>query len=164
MRSARTLIPTLLLALLGGTATATGPAPAAPDFALPARDGGEVRLSELKGQVVMINFWATWCGPCRQEMPLLQQIHAKYEPLGFTMLGVNVEPDSAAAQNWLKGMPVSFPIVFDRKSEVSSSFGVEAMPSSVLIDREGRVRHVHRGYKPGDEAVYADLVRGLVKE
>jgi peroxiredoxin len=164
MRSARILIPALLLALLGGTATATGPAPPAPDFTLPARDGGEVRLSELKGQVVMINFWATWCGPCRQEMPLLQQIHAKYEPLGFTMLGVNVEPDSVAAQNWLKGMPVSFPIVFDRKSEVSSSFGVEAMPSSVLIDREGRVRHVHRGYKPGDEAVYADLVRGLVKE
>jgi len=164
MRSGRSLFPTLLLALLAGTATATGPAPAAPDFALPARDGGEVRLSELKGQVVMINFWATWCGPCRQEMPLLQQIHTKYEPLGFTMLGVNVEPDSAAAQSWLKGMPVSFPILFDRKSEVSSSFGVEAMPSSVLIDREGRVRHVHRGYKPGDEAVYADLVRSLVKE
>jgi peroxiredoxin len=164
MRSARTLIPGLLLTLLAGVSNATGPTPAAPDFVLPARDGGEVRLSELKGQVVMINFWATWCGPCRQEMPLLQQIHAKYEPLGFTMLGVNVEPDSVAAQNWLKGMPVSFPILFDRKSEVSSSFGVEAMPSSVLIDREGRVRHVHRGYKPGDEAVYADLVRGLVKE
>ncbi len=164
MRSIRTLIPTLALALLAGTATATGPGPVAPDFALPARDGGEVRLSELKGQVVMINFWATWCGPCRQEMPLLQQIHAKYEPLGFTMLGVNVEPDSAAAQTWLKGMPVSFPILFDVKSQVSSSFGVEAMPSSVLIDREGRVRHVHRGYKPGDEAVYTDLIRGLVKE
>ena len=164
MRSARPLIPTLLFALIAGTSNATGPAPPAPDFAQPSRDGGEVRLSELKGQVVMINFWATWCGPCRQEMPLLQQIHAKYEPLGFTMLGVNVEPDSVAAQNWLKGMPVSFPILFDRKSEVSSSFGVEAMPSSVLIDREGRVRHVHRGYKPGDEAVYADLVRGLVKE
>ena len=164
MRSARTLIPTLLFALIAGTSNATGPAPAAPDFSLPARDGGEVRLSELRGQVVMINFWATWCGPCRQEMPLLQQIHAKYEPLGFTMLGVNVEPDSVAAQNWLKGMPVTFPILFDRKSEVSSSFGVEAMPSTVLIDREGHVRHVHRGYKPGDEAIYADLVRGLVKE
>ena len=164
MRFASTLIPTLLFALIAGTSNATGPAPAAPDFSLPARNGGEVRLSELRGQVVMINFWATWCGPCRQEMPLLQQIHAKYEPLGFTMLGVNVEPDSVAAQNWLKGMPVTFPILFDRKSEVSSSFGVEAMPSSVLIDREGRVRHVHRGYKPGDEAVYADLVRGLVKE
>jgi peroxiredoxin len=164
MRTARILASTLLLAVLAGPATATGPASAAPDFALPARDGGELRLSDLRGQVVMINFWATWCGPCRQEMPLLQQIHAKYEPLGFTMLGVNVEPDSAAAQTWLKGMPVRFPILFDRKSEVSASFGVEAMPSSVLIDREGRVRHVHRGYKPGDEAVYTDLIRGLVKE
>jgi peroxiredoxin len=165
MRSGRILAPALLLALLAGPlATATGPAAVAPDFALPARDGGELRLSELKGQVVMINFWATWCGPCRQEMPLLEQIHSKYEPLGFTMLGVNVEPDSAAAQDWLKNVPVSFPILFDRKSEVSASFGVEAMPSSVLIDREGRVRHVHRGYKPGDEAVYTDLIRGLVKE
>jgi thiol-disulfide isomerase/thioredoxin len=112
----------------------------------------------------MINFWATWCGPCRQEMPLLEQIHEKYEPLGFTMLGVNVEQDSAAAQEWLKSVPVSFPILFDRNSTVSASFGVEAMPSSVLIDREGRVRHIHRGYKPGDESVYADLIRGLVKE
>jgi peroxiredoxin len=163
MRTARILASTLLVVVLAGAATATGPSPA-PDFALPARDGGELRLSDLRGQVVMINFWATWCGPCRQEMPLLQQIHAKYEPLGFTMLGVNVEPDSAAAQTWLKGMPVRFPILFDRKSEVSASFGVEAMPSSVLIDREGRVRHVHRGYKPGDEAVYTDLIRGLVKE
>jgi len=164
MRSGRILASALLLALAAGpAATATGPT-AAPDFALPAREGGELRLSELKGQVVMINFWATWCGPCRQEMPLLEQIHSKYEPLGFTMLGVNVEPDSAAAQAWLKNIPVSFPILFDRKSEVSSSFGVEAMPSSVLIDREGRVRHVHRGYKPGDEAVYTDLIRGLVKE
>jgi peroxiredoxin len=164
MRSARTLVPSLLLALLATAAAAADSAPPAPDFALPARDGGQVRLSELKGQVVMINFWATWCGPCRQEMPLLEQIHEKYEPLGFTMLGVNVEPDSDAAQAWLKGVPVSFPILFDRKSEVSASFGVEAMPSSVLIDREGHVRHVHRGYKAGDESVYADLIRGLVKE
>jgi peroxiredoxin len=167
MRSGRTLASLLLMSLLATAAsagTASGGAAPAPDFALPARDGGELRLSELKGQVVMINFWATWCGPCRQEMPLLEQIHAKYEPLGFTMVGVNVEQDSAAAQAWLRNVPVTFPILFDRKSAVSSSFGVEAMPSSVLIDREGRVRHVHRGYKPGDEAVYTDLIRGLVKE
>jgi len=151
-------------ALLAGPAARAAAPAAAPDFSLPARDGGAVRLSELRGQVVMINFWATWCGPCRQEMPLLEQIHAKYEPLGFTLLGVNVEPDSAPAQAWLKGVPVSFPILFDRENTVSAQFGVEAMPSSVLIDREGRVRHVHRGYKPGDESTYADLIRSLVKE
>jgi thiol-disulfide isomerase/thioredoxin len=123
-----------------------------------------VQLSSLKGQVVMINFWATWCGPCRQEMPLLEQIHAKYEPLGFTLLGVNVEPDSAAASAWLKGLPVTFPILFDTKNAVADQFGVMGMPSSVFVDREGRVRYVHRGYKPGDEAQYADLIRSLVKE
>jgi len=164
MQHARMLPALALVALLAGLpASATAPT-AAPDFKLPARDGSQVQLSELRGQVVMINFWASWCGPCRQEMPLLEQIQAKYEPLGFTLLGVNVEPDSAEAEKWLRNVRVSFPILFDRANAVSASFGVEAMPSSVLIDREGHVRHVHRGYKPGDEAVYADLIRGLVKE
>lgn len=155
------------LALAASTAVAAGapqPGGAAPDFTLAARDGGQLRLADLRGQVVMINFWATWCGPCRQEMPLLAQLHAKYEPLGFTMLGVNVEPDSAAAVNWLKGVPVNFPIVFDTSSKVAASFGVEGMPSSVLVDRNGQVRYIHRGYKPGDEARYADMIRNLVRE
>jgi peroxiredoxin len=152
----------LVTALLASSAQAAGSA--APDFTLPARDGSTVHLSELKGQVVMINFWATWCGPCRQEMPLLAQLQSKYEPLGFTLLGVNVEPDSAAAQNWLKGMAVDFPILFDRKNAVAESFGVQGMPSSVFVDRAGNVRYVHRGYKPGDEAKYADMIRSLVKE
>jgi len=156
-----------LLLVTAGPALAAAPAESpqpAPDFSLPARDGSAVQLSALKGQVVMINFWATWCGPCRQEMPLLEQIHAKYEPLGFTLLGVNVEPDTAAANTWLKGMPVSFPIPFDTRNTVAEQFGVLGMPSSVFVDREGRVRYVHRGYKPGDEAQYADLIRSLVKE
>jgi len=157
------LLSVALLAA-GPCASARAAAAAAPDFALPARDGSTVKLSELKGQVVMVNFWATWCGPCRQEMPLLAQLQAKYEPLGFTILGVNVEPDSAAAVNWLKGLAVDFPILFDRKNAVASSFGVEGMPSSVFIDRAGNVRYVHRGYKPGDESKYADMIRSLAKE
>ena len=151
--------------IAAGASASTGLAgKPAPDFALKNAAGQNVRLADLRGDVVMINFWATWCGPCRQEMPLLEQIHAKYEPLGFTLLGVNVEPDSEEARAWLTKVPVTFPILFDRDNAVSASFGVEAMPSSVLIDREGRVRHVHRGYKPGDEAQYIDLIRSLVKE
>ena len=158
------LFAALLLATSPPAGAAAAAPQAAPDFSLPARDGSEVRLSSLKGQVVMINFWASWCGPCRQEMPLLEQLQAKYEPLGFTLLGVNVEPDSAAATAWLKAVPVSFPILFDTRNAVAERFGVQGMPSSVFVDREGRVRHVHRGYQPGDEAQYADVIRSLVKE
>ena len=145
-------------------AAAANPGAPAPDFTLAARDGGKVSLAGLKGQVVMINFWATWCGPCRQEMPLFAQLQSKYEPLGFTLLAVNVEPDSAAAVNWLKGMPITFPVLFDTDSAVAGRFGVEGMPSTVFVDRQGQVRYVHRGYKPGDEAKYADMIRSLVKE
>ncbi len=154
----------ILLCAAPPAAAAVNPGAPAPAFTLAARDGGKLSLADLKGQVVMINFWATWCGPCRQEMPLLAQLHDKYEPLGFTMLGVNVEPDSAAAVAWLKGVPVTFPILFDTDSAVAGSFGVEGMPSSVLVDRNGQVRYIHRGYKPGDEAKYADMIRSLVKE
>ncbi len=153
----------ILGAVAISAAHAAEPAPA-PDFALPAMDGGELRLSELKGQVVMINFWATWCGPCRQEMPLLQQLQVKYEPLGFTLVGINVEPESAGARTWLEKVPVTFPILFDRQNQVAERFGVQGMPSSVFVDRSGKVRYVHRGYQPGDESKYADMIRSLVKE
>jgi thiol-disulfide isomerase/thioredoxin len=136
----------------------------APDFNLGARGGKNLVLSELRGQVVMINFWATWCGPCRQEMPLLEQMYKKYRPMGFTLLGVNVEPDPAGAEDWLKETPVSFPILFDRENRVSKLYNVSGMPSSVLIDRKGNVRYLHRGYKSGDENTYLNHIRALVKE
>jgi thiol-disulfide isomerase/thioredoxin len=162
--SRRLLFACLALVASGIAAAGAVPGSPAPALVLPARDGGTVDLASLKGEVVMINFWATWCGPCRQEMPLLAQLHTKYEPLGFTLLGVNVEPDSAAAVDWLKGVPVGFPILFDKDSAVAGRFGVEGMPSTVFVDRNGQVRYVHRGYKPGDEAKYADMIRSLVKE
>ena len=159
MRASHRVAFVALLAGLAGLSSAS-----TPEFTLPARSGGTLSLEELKGQVVMINFWATWCGPCRQEMPLLEQIQQKYEPLGFTVVGINVEPDSAAAQTWLKGVGVTFPILFDRENKVAASFGVDGMPSTVFVDRNGAVRYVHRGYKPGDEAKYSDMIRSLVKE
>lgn len=165
MNFTRITLPLMMAATLLGTAPVSRAFEPAADFALPARDGGEVQLSKLEGEVVMINFWATWCGPCRQEMPLLEEIHAKYEPLGFTILGINVEPDSEPAIEWLdKNGPVSFPVLFDGNNEVAEKFGVQGMPSSVFIDRSGHVRHVHAGYKPGDEAKYADVIRDLVAE
>jgi peroxiredoxin len=140
------------------------PAGPAPPFTLAAKGGSDVSLSQFRGRVVMINFWASWCGPCRQEMPLLESIYKKYNKLGFTMLGVNVEPDSKAADAWLQETPVSFPILYDRDSKVSKLYDVAGMPSTVIIDRSGKLRKLHRGYKPGDENEYLDSIRALIRE
>ena len=150
------------LALPALAADPTG-APA-PQFTLAGRGGANVSLAQYKGQVVMLNFWASWCGPCRQEMPLLESIYKKYNRLGFTLIGVNVEPDSSAANEWLKQTPVSFPILYDKESKVSRMYDVAGMPSTVIIDRSGKVRVLHRGYKPGDENEYLDSIRTLVRE
>jgi peroxiredoxin len=149
------------LCMLAGATTEKA---AAPDFTLKSASGENIRLSELRGQVVMINFWASWCGPCRQEMPLLDELHARYSPMGFTMLGVNVEEDASKARALLDDLPVDFPILFDSNNEVSRVYDVVAMPSTVLVDRDGNIRYVHRGYKPGDESKYQDMIRAVIVE
>ena len=127
--------------------------------------GGEnIKLGEQAGNVVMINFWASWCGPCRKEMPLLNDLHNKYEPLGFTVLGVNVEEDSTKALEFISDTPVDFPILFDSANEVSKLYEVLAMPTTVLVDRDGNIRYIHKGYKDGDEDKYRSMVRKLVRE
>ena len=155
-----------LLALPGlvSPSRASDVATPAPAFALERRGGGKVALADLKGQVVLINFWATWCGPCRKEMPLLDQLQKKYAPLGFTLLGVNVEEDGRLFDAFLKDVPVSFPILLDPANGVSKLYNVEAMPSTVIVDRKGNVRYVHQGYQPGDEQKYQDMIRALVRE
>jgi len=152
------VLATALPALAG---SGGGPAP---QFTLAARNGQAVSLAQYHGQVVMINFWASWCGPCRQEMPLLESIYRKYHKLGFTLLGVNVEPDSKAADDWLKDRPVSFPILYDKESKVSKLYDVAGMPSTVIIDRSGKLRTLHQGFKPGDENEYMDSIRSLIRE
>jgi len=146
------------LALAGGL---SGPAPG---FTLESRDGETVSLADLKGQVVMINFWATWCGPCRQEMPHLEALHQRYNSLGFTLLGVNVEDNPEGATKYLQDTPVTFPILFDPKNEVSKRYDVIAMPSTVLVGRDGTMRFIHHGYKPGYEGEYQTQIRALLRE
>ena len=157
----RGVIVTLVIACSALAGASNGPAP---EFTLPARSGGNVSLSELKGQVVMLNFWASWCGPCRAEFPLLDQMHKKYESLGLKLIGVNVETDVKDAERWLAQTPVTFPIVFDKENKVTGMYAVNAMPSTVFIDRKGNVRNIHRGYKPGDESEYLNQIRALLKE
>lgn len=136
----------------------------APNFTLPSIDGANLRLSEYRGDVVMVNFWATWCGPCRQEMPLLDKMYKRYKKAGFTLLGVNVEKDRAKAQRVAKQLNVSFPILFDSAQQVVDAYKVGSMPSTVLVDRNGNIRYVHLGYKAGDEKLYSKMVKELLIE
>ena len=154
----------LTLSLFSGALAALQDSGPAANFTLMSAAGDNVRLSEYRGQVVLINFWASWCGPCRQEMPELEAIHRKYADLGFTVFGVNVEQDRAMADRVLRDIPVSFPILFDDDNRVSELYGVDAMPVTVLVDRGGAIRYLHRGYKPGYEDEYEAQVRTLVKE
>ena len=112
----------------------------------------------------MVNFWATWCGPCRQEMPLLEELHSRYERVGFSLLGVNIDDNSSKAMNMARELGVTFPVLFDSRKDVSKLYQVDAMPVTVLIDREGTVRYVHQGYKPGYEDKYLDQIRSLLRE
>jgi thiol-disulfide isomerase/thioredoxin len=169
MNMRRKMLRLVLLACLSGgllpapvlAGEAAGPAA---DFSLPARGGPPVALSALRGQVVLINFWATWCGPCRKEMPLLEQIQKKYAPLGFTMLGINVEEDTTQMEAFLGDVPVSFPVLLDPANRVSKLYEVAAMPSTVIIDRKGNIRYIHQGYQAGDESRYQDVIRQLIRE
>ncbi len=155
------LIGMVAISVVASAAPESGPAP---NFKLSARDGSQISLAGLQGDVVMINFWATWCGPCRQEMPHLEALYQRYNSLGFTLLGVNVEADPKGAEAWLAETPVSFPILLDSQNDVTKLYDVIAMPSTVLVDRTGNIRYVHHGYKPGYEDDYQTQIRELIRE
>jgi peroxiredoxin len=162
----RLLLLTVLSTVAALTATATtlqtgAPAPA---FQLNSNAGKPLALADFRGQIVLLNFWASWCGPCRQEMPILEQLNRQYHGKGVALLGVNVEPDSAAAVQWLKATPVTFPILFDTDSKVSKLYEVAGMPNTVIIDRKGLVRYIHRGYAAGAENDYLNQIRALIRE
>jgi len=151
----------LMCVSLAGAAAVKGPAP---NFTLKSMSGKNLKLSEMAGNVVLINFWASWCGPCREEMPLLNALHKKYAPLGFTVLGVNVEEQLDGARGFLSNVPVDFPILLDNTNKVSKQYKVVAMPTTVFVDRDGNMRYLHEGYKPGDEKKYRQMVKKLVRE
>ena len=151
----------LMCVSLAGAAAVKGPAP---NFTLKSMNGKNLKLSEMTGNVVLINFWASWCGPCREEMPLLNALHKKYAPLGFTVLGVNVEEQLDGARGFLSNVPVDFPILLDNENKVSKQYKVVAMPTTVVVDRDGNMRYLHEGYKPGDEKKYQKMVKKLVRE
>jgi peroxiredoxin len=163
----RMIVGAALAVSVGGTgATQVAPlaARSAPDFTLRSAEGPAVRLQEQRGRVVMVNFWATWCGPCRQEMPHLNRLYGRYRDAGFTLLGVNIDEDQGKAVSLASRLGLQFPVLLDTDKKVSRLYDLSTMPSTVLIDRDGRVRYVHLGYREGYETTYDKQIRELLKE
>jgi peroxiredoxin len=152
------------LGVFAAGAGAIAPASPAPDFTLRQMSGPNLRLQEQRGQVVLVNFWATWCGPCREEMPHMNRLYEKYRASGFVLLGVNVDEDPRNAAGVASKLGLKFPVLLDTDKTVSRLYELATMPSTVLIDRDGRVRYVHRGYLSGTEATYEKQIRELLKE
>ncbi len=120
----------------------------APDFSLKTLDGKTVRLSELRGKkVVLINFWATWCPPCRLEMPTMQQIYTEYKGKGFEILAINIEPDAQEEiQDFVKELRLTFPVLLDSDMKITRKYRLIGLPVSMLIDRKGIIRSKEIGY------------------
>ncbi|MDM7862022.1 TlpA disulfide reductase family protein [Alteromonas sp. ASW11-36] len=136
----------------------------APDFTLPSRDGDNRRLAEERGNIVLVNFWASWCGPCREELPEMEALQQKYEDMGFTVLAVNVDDKPEKADVLLDDIEVTFPVLFDTQGEVSELYDVSAMPTTVIVDRNGIARLTHKGYTAGDEKKYEKAIKILMRE
>ncbi|MEO8154855.1 MAG: TlpA disulfide reductase family protein [Rhizobacter sp.] len=157
----------LIAVVLGGAASMAGAAAvgaAAPDFTLRSLEGPNMRLQEQRGKVVLVNFWATWCGPCRKEMPHLNRIADKYRASGLVLLGVNVDDDARNAAETAAKLGIKFPVLLDTDKKVSRLYDLNSMPSTLVIDRNGRVRFLHRGYQDGYEDLYEKQIRDLLKE
>jgi len=158
------LLAFLAIAVAAPAQATPAPSKPAPDFTLRVMNGPNLRLQEQRGKVVLVNFWATWCGPCREEMPQLNSLYEKYKASGFVLLGVNVDEDVRNVNTVVGQLGVKFPVLLDTDKQVSKLYELSAMPATVLIDREGKVRYLHRGYHKGYELTYDQQIRELLKD
>lgn len=140
----------LLLAVTLGTSLVAAPKDAAikdaPDITLTAISGKTMRIADLKGQVVLLDFWASWCIPCRKSFPEVDALHRELEPKGLVVIAVNVDEQTKNAYTFLEQYPHTMTIAFDPKGTVADAFKLEAMPSTMIVDRRGHIRFTHQGY------------------
>ena len=140
------------------------PGTAAPDFVLKSATGSNIRLSEHRGEVVLLAFWATWCGDCRAQLEALAEMYETYGSAGVVLLVVSLDRDYRTVQKAAADISTGFPVLHDSGGEVGRLFEADSLPTLVLIDRDGRVRRVFAGYRRGDEQSQRREVESLLRE
>jgi cytochrome c biogenesis protein CcmG/thiol:disulfide interchange protein DsbE len=148
--------------LHAATATGVGIGDLAPAFSLPTAAGEPVALDKLKGRVVYVDFWASWCGPCRRSFPWLNEMQQKYGAQGFTVVGVNVDKRRPDAERFLRQTPATFTIVYDEAGRTPEAYAVKGMPSSYLIDVAGKVVAIESGFRDEQKPVFEQRIRALL--
>jgi cytochrome c biogenesis protein CcmG, thiol:disulfide interchange protein DsbE len=150
------------IALLGASAAqAIEPGTTAPEIAL-AGAHGSVSLAALKGKVVYVDFWASWCGPCRQSFPWMNALQARYAAKGLQVVGVNVDANRADADKFLAEVPATFAIGFDSQGDTPRRYAIKGMPTSVLIGADGKVIQVHNGFREEDRKALEAAIDGAL--
>jgi thiol-disulfide isomerase/thioredoxin len=160
-------MPLLAMAMITSTAylsaEATELGRPAPQFTLPTlQQGSPVALKDKLGKVVYVDFWASWCAPCRTSFPLLNKLHEKLKAKGFEVVGINLDEDKAKAEKFISEIPVGFTVLHDSKGEWADQYVVESMPTSFIIDKQGVVQYIHHGFTATDIDVLEKKVSELL--
>lgn len=165
-RTSHSLTPRVLPALLLSAAGLAGvrAGQVAPDFELPdLRDGKKARLSQHRGKVVILDFWASWCAPCRKEMPELEKLYRDFAGRGLRVVAVNIDEDTAAARRFLDDVKVSFAVLHDGEQKVATQYDLPTMPTSFVLGADGKVHAVHAGFRPEDVPKLRAEVEALLR-
>lgn len=132
------------------------------DFTLPSADGSGVRLTDFRGKVVYLDFWASWCGPCRHTLPWMNSLQKKYGDRGFEVIAVNIDKDAAKAKQMLHDITPQFLVLYDGSGEVAKKYSLPTMPSSFLIDQQGKIVLIHPGFREEDASDIEQKISALL--